>query len=208
MGGARARGRYNATSGFCICSLITDGELPILFLVGVRKIKGVYQGSVDTHFRLVVEGKDTNVILMTTGRSGQHEGVSPIFGRHSLRENVVTLLGLIRDVGVWTALENSNLLAVTGFDICTGEVSCVSVFLAGPYIIYLACVQDRRMQCVTNRVVEPEFLPLRQRIFTHEVLFCLGCINGVVNGLSRNGRTVVHYGIIFRCDDRKMATLR
>ena len=117
---------------------------------------------------------------------------------------MVALLGLVRDVGMRTALEDRNLLLVTRFDIRAGEVTRRVVLLARPYIINLSLHQCRRMKRVAN-------LPHSQRNL-------FGCHAGTagerISSLgSRDShrlfrRTIIDDGIVFSSNNREMRTLR
>ena len=122
---------------------------------------------------------------------------------------MVTLLFLVRDVGMRTSLENSNLLAVTSFDIGTGEVAGIFIFLACPYVINLSCHQHRSLHRITHCVIEPVYFAVGQFacISIKEVNFCFSNINGVVDNFCHHRRAVVHDGVILSCNNSKMATL-
>ena len=56
---------------------------------------------------------------------------------------MVTLLDVVRDIGVRTTLEDGNLLTITGGNTCTAQVACSPVCLARPYVEYLSPLQHR-----------------------------------------------------------------
>jgi hypothetical protein len=61
---------HDATTILRIGALVADDELPVLLLVRVDKIKGVNEVSVDANLCTIVQRQDTNIVFVTSRRSG------------------------------------------------------------------------------------------------------------------------------------------
>ena len=120
---------------------------------------------------------------------------------------MVALLYLIWDIGVRATLEHCYFLAVAGFYVCAGKVTGIVVFLACPYIPYLACFQSVAQNSVPycTEVLESLVLWIHFKHLISPVIvlgqkisdtFCLYCWN------------VFYHCVILPCYHCEMAALR
>ena len=116
---------------------------------------------------------------------------------------MVTLLLLVWDIGVRTSLEDCNFLSSACFDIGSGKVARVFIFLAGPNVINLTFHQYRRMECVAYFPCGQSQLFRIHSYAAREIISTLGC----VNCLCRFSRNIVHDGVVFSSYDRKVRAL-
>ena len=202
---AGARCRQQAAAVLRVSALWTDRELPIALCI-LCKIECMYEFAVDAHFGTIIERHDTDDVGETVLRRCQDEGVSPVLSRHGLREDMVSLTHLIGYIGMRCTLEHCYFLAVTRFDVCSGQVTRCVVFLSGPYIPDLSFLQYRRME----RILSDPILGVGayRLIQQHDVssdVFKRGF--GFSGQFGIYGRTIVNDGIILGCYHSKMGTL-
>ena len=120
---------------------------------------------------------------------------------------MIALLHLVGNIGVRAALENRYLLAVTGFDIGSGQVACIAIFLSGPYIPYLTSLQRITQNSVTYCMKILKSLVLRIH-FEHLISPIVVLSHKISNTFCFHSWYVFHNRVILRCNHCKMAALR
>ena len=100
---------------------------------------------IDIHLGTIVERHNCNYIAAVLAGGGNTKLASPISGRHRLREKVVTVTYQVRNVGMRTTLEDSNLFTITCFDGGAGQVRSVIFVFSRPDIPYLSFLQRHRL---------------------------------------------------------------
>ena len=165
----------------------------------------MFEYAVDAHLSHIVLRHNADDVALASGRGGNNKGIAPILGRHGLREYVVALFLLIRNVGVWATLEYGNFLAIACFDICAAQVSLFAILLSCPNIENLSLLERLAAECVANGVALEAgiFRELGIDIFAPCIVLlqvvgiCFCCFRGAI----------VNNGIVFCGDNGEMRTL-
>ena len=172
----------------------------LVVVTAVDKVKGVRFLTIYLHYRTVYESLYTNLIdalpvtvqfLIVTGgflflviNSGQgrsdSKAFTPILNRHSLRIDMIAVGKRTRDRGMHISVEDGDALVVARFDYRTGEVITGALAFSGPNVINLAF-----FECVGSK-----------------------SLSGQTTGACGDGGSDIHYHVVLRGHDGKMATLR